>query len=197
MAKTSPSPRSSRRSDAERNRARILDAARTAFADPEGDVSMAEISRRAGVGSATLYRNFASRRELLEALYVDEIDEVCAAAGNAAGTDAFEALVRWLRRFYDYFTGKRLLADELLVLTDAEAPVFETGYARVRDAGLPLLEAARRAGEVRDDLTIEQILGLVGAIGKIPGPPEHRLPILEAAFDALRPAAQNRSGKNR
>ena len=52
-----------RRVDAERNRERILDAARAAFADPDADVSMAEISRRAGVGSATLYRNFANRRE--------------------------------------------------------------------------------------------------------------------------------------
>ena len=65
-----------RRADAERNRERILDAARAAFADPDADVSMAEISRRAGVGSATLYRNFASLRAARGALYVDEIDAV-------------------------------------------------------------------------------------------------------------------------
>jgi AcrR family transcriptional regulator len=56
-----------RRSDAEQNRAKILIAAREAFADATGDVSMAEVSRRAGVGMATLYRNFGDRRELLEA----------------------------------------------------------------------------------------------------------------------------------
>jgi AcrR family transcriptional regulator len=72
-----------RRADAERNRDKILTAARSAFADPEAEVSMAEVSRRAGVGMATLYRNFPGRRELLEALYTDEVDAVCQAA--AAG----------------------------------------------------------------------------------------------------------------
>ena len=66
----------SRRSDAAFNRQRILEAARTAFAEAGEETSMAEIARRSGVGSATLYRNFATRRELLETLLVDEVDEV-------------------------------------------------------------------------------------------------------------------------
>src|SRR5271163_2967110 len=77
------SPESSspvRRADAERNRGKILEAARAAFADPEAEISMAEVSRLAGVGMATLYRNFPGRRELLEALYIDEVDAVCEAA---------------------------------------------------------------------------------------------------------------------
>jgi hypothetical protein len=123
---------------------------------------------------------------LLEALYVDEIEEICAAA-EASGSDSpGDALVDWLRRFYDYFTSKLPLADELLASVDPDAPVFETGYTQVHDAGRPLLEAAQEAGEIRDDLTLEQILGLVGAVGKIPGSPEHRGPILEAALDSLR-----------
>jgi AcrR family transcriptional regulator len=65
MSRTPTPQPAARRVDAERNRERILDAARAAFADPDADVSMAEISRRAAVGSATLYRNFANRRELL------------------------------------------------------------------------------------------------------------------------------------
>ena len=69
-----------RRADAQRNREKILAAAREAFADPAAEVSMAEVSRRAGVGMATLYRNFPGQRELLEALYVDEVDAVVAAA---------------------------------------------------------------------------------------------------------------------
>ena len=68
-----------------RNRAKILQVARTAFAQSDADVSMAEISRRAGVGMATLYRNFPDRRELLEALYTDEVDAVCEAAKTSGG----------------------------------------------------------------------------------------------------------------
>src|SRR5580700_2281047 len=111
-----------RRADAERNREKILTAARAAFADPEADVSMAEISRRAGVGSATLYRNFADRRQLLEALYVGEINAVCEAAATIGRETPGASLTAWLRRFYTYFTSKRLVAAELLKHADASDP---------------------------------------------------------------------------
>src|SRR5207302_9223599 len=58
----------SKRADAARNRQRIIEAARAAFAATGAETSMAEIARRSGVGSATVYRNFGTRRELLEAL---------------------------------------------------------------------------------------------------------------------------------
>ncbi|MGI8713652.1 MAG: TetR/AcrR family transcriptional regulator [Solirubrobacteraceae bacterium] len=83
---------------------------------------MAEIARRAGIGSATLYRNFAKRRELLEALYVDEIDAVGEAAETIDGDSPGAILEVWLRRFYGYFTSKRLVADELLEHSGADAP---------------------------------------------------------------------------
>ena len=73
------------RADAARNRERILAAARGVLADPTADASMAELARRAGVGMATLYRNFASRRDLLEALYEAEVAELCAAATAEPG----------------------------------------------------------------------------------------------------------------
>jgi AcrR family transcriptional regulator len=188
MTRTSLTPqRSPRRVDAERNRERILIAARDAFADPEADVSMAEISRRAGVGSATLYRNFANRRQLLEALYVDEIDAVCEAAASIAGDTPGANLTAWLRRFYAYFTSKRLVAADLLKHADADAPVFGTGYTRVLDAGRPLLLAAQASDETRSDLTLEQILDMIAAIAKIPGDASYREPILRAALDSLRP----------
>ena len=177
----------SRRVDAERNRERILSAARDAFADPEADVSMAEIARRAGVGSATLYRNFANRRQLLEALYVDEIDAVCEAAATIVGDTPGASLTAWLRRFYAYFTSKRLVAAELLKHADPDDPVFGTGYTRVLDAGRPLLLAAQASRETRSDLTLEQILDMIAAIAKIPGDASYREPILQAALDSLRP----------
>src|SRR3954447_24630867 len=95
-----------RRADAARNRDRILAAAREAFADPDAEISMAEVSRRAGVGMATLYRNFPGRRELLEALYTEEVDAVCAAAAGAPD------LAVWLRSFFAFSTAKRHIAAE-------------------------------------------------------------------------------------
>ena len=175
----------SRRVDAERNRERVLTAARAAFADPDADVSMAAIARLAGVGSATLYRNFANRRELLEALYVGEIDAVCEAAATIDGDSPWAILETWLRRFYTYFTSKRLVAAELLEHSGADDPVFGTGYTRVINAGRPLLVAARQSGEIQVDLTLEQILDMLIAIAKIPGAASYRAPILQAAIQSL------------
>ena len=158
-----------RRVDAERNRSRILDAARAAFADPDADVSMAEIARRADVGQATLYRNFTNRRALLEALYVEEIEAICAMAATVGGGHG-ERLVEWLRQFYAYFTSKRFVAAELLEHTGLDDPVFGAGYSRVLAAARPLLAAAQRSGEARADLTIEQVLDLVAAVAKISAP---------------------------
>lgn len=175
-----------RRIDAQRNRDKILAAAQAAFADPAADVSMAEIARRAGIGSATLYRNFSDRRTLLEALYREEITAICQAAATSEGATAVEKLQAWLRRFYDYFTSKRVLAGELLEHVDSQSPVFDTGYARIIAAADPLVNAARTSGELRDDLGVEQILALVASIANIAGDPSYREPILDAALDALR-----------
>src|SRR5690348_3002126 len=112
-------PAPARRADAERNRDKILAAARAAFADPSVTVSMAEISRRAGVGMPTLYRNFPGRRELLEALYLDEVDAIVKAAETVHGDTPGATLMAWLRRFFAFFTNKRHIAAELLKHTDA------------------------------------------------------------------------------
>jgi AcrR family transcriptional regulator len=176
-----------RRADAERNREKILTAARAAFADPDADVSMAEISRRADVGMATLYRNFSNRRELLEALYIDEVDAVCRAAATIEGESPGAALITWLRRFFVYFTSKRHVAAELLEHSDPDNPVFGAGRPRVVAAGCPLLVAAQDAHEIRADVTLDQILDMVAAIAKIPGDPGYLEPILDAALDGLQP----------
>lgn len=177
-----------RRADAERNREKILTAARAAFADPDADVSMAEISRRAGVGMATLYRNFSNRRALLEALYIDEVDAVCRAADTIDGDTPGTAFAAWLRRFFIYFTSKRHVAAELLEHSGEDNPVFGAGRPRVVAAGRPLLVAAQDSHEIRADLTLDQILDMIVAIAKIPGDPGYLEPILDAALDGLRPA---------
>jgi AcrR family transcriptional regulator len=182
-------PAPARRADAERNRDKILTAARAAFADPDAEVSMAEISRRAGVGMATLYRNFPGRQELLEALYTDEVDAVCQAAETIDGETPGAALVAWLHRFSAFTTSKRHIAAELLKQTDRSNPLFRNNRTRVIAAGRPLLAAAQHAGEVRDDLTLEQILDMIVAIATIHGDTGYTEPILQTVLDGLRPPA--------
>ena len=177
-----------RRADAERNRDKILAAARSAFADPGTEVSMAEISRRAGVGMATLYRNFPGRQELLEALYTDEVNAICEAAKTVDGETPGAALTAWLQRFFAFATSKRHIASELLKHTDYNNPLFANNRARVIAAGRPLLAAAQRAHEVRDNLTLEQILDMVIAIATIHGDSRYLEPILQTALDGLCPS---------
>ena len=136
-------PAPPRRADAERNRDKILAAARTAFADPEAEVSMAEISQHAGVGMATLYHNFPGRQELLEALYTNEVNAVCQAAETTGGETPGAALVAWLHRFSGFTTSKRHIASELLKQTDRSDPLFENNRTRVIAGGRPLLAAAQ------------------------------------------------------
>ena len=178
-----------RRTDAERNRDKIITVARAAFAESDAEVSMAEVSRRAGVGMATLYRNFPGRRELLEALYSEEVDAICAAAAVAAGQTAGARLTSWLRQLFAFFASKRHIAAELLKHTDGRDPDFGGGRARVIAAGQPLLDAAQQAAEIRGDLAIEQVLDLIHAVASVPGDISYRQAILQTALDGLRPQA--------
>lgn len=173
-----------RRAAAARNRDKILDAARAAFTDPAAEVSMAEIARRADVGMATLYRNFPGRRELLEALYADEVDALCAAADP--GADPAAALTAWLRRLFTFLPGKRLIVAELLELTDQDNPVVHGSRTRALAAARPLLTAAQEAGQVRADVTIDQIFDMLVALAKIHGNADYIDPMFRTMLDGLR-----------
>ena len=177
---------SSRRADAERNRDKILAAARSAFEESGSDVSMAEISRRAGVGMATVYRNFADRRALLEALYQGEVQVICDAGEDAQGDTPAARLEYWLRSFMTFALNKRPFAADLLAHVDGDETMFDTSRARVIASGRPLLIAAQHAQEVRGDLSLEQILDSVVAIAAIPGDARYRRPILETFLDGVR-----------
>jgi AcrR family transcriptional regulator len=176
-----------KRADAERNRDKILTAARAAFAEPGARTSMAEIARRADVGMATLYRNFPGRRELLEALYTDEVDAICAFGANPEGEETpGERLNAWLIRFAAFFTSKQGIGTELMTYVGEAKTIFSRSRDRVFTAGRPLLAAAQQAHEVREDLSLEQVIDMVVAIASINGDPAHTGPILRTALDGLR-----------
>ncbi|KAA9149537.1 TetR/AcrR family transcriptional regulator [Amycolatopsis acidicola] len=173
-----------RRAAAERNRDKILAAARAAFADGTTDISMAEVARRAGVGMATLYRNFPGRRELLEALYADEVDAICAAAVVEDGQMPGAALIAWLRLQFEFISHKRLIVTELLEHTDGGGPASRREQAL--EAGRPLLTAAQRAREIRDDITLDQVFDMIVAIAKIHGGRDYLEPVIQTMLDGLR-----------
>jgi AcrR family transcriptional regulator len=176
-----------KRADARRNYEKVLAAAREAFAEGGESTALEEIARRAGVGIGTLYRNFPNRQALLEALYVDEVEEVCRAAAKLDDADPWEALSGWFMGFTGYLATKRALASELLNHMDPGAPLFKACRQSLFAAGEPLLKRAQDAGVVRPDVTIAEVIQMVAGIGKIPatepGQTEH---ILRIALDGLR-----------
>jgi AcrR family transcriptional regulator len=176
-----------KRADARRNYEKVLAAAREAFAEGGESTALEEIARRAGVGIGTLYRHFPNRQALLEALYVDEVEEVCRSAAQLDTADPWEALNGWFERFIAYLATKRALAHELLNYLDQDAELFRVCRASLFDAGEPLLKRAQEAGVVRPDVTIAEVIQMVIGIAKIPasepGQNEH---ILRIALDGLR-----------
>jgi AcrR family transcriptional regulator len=142
------------RADAARNFDAILAAGRKAFAAGGTDVSLEEIAFQAGVGVATLYRNFPSREDLAEAVYVTEVDEVCRYGDRLTRGEPWAALVSWLRRFVAYLGTKRILLDAL----DRESGAFRACRDALYATGEPLLTRAQDAGRARAEVTIDDVL---------------------------------------
>jgi len=175
------------RADARRNHEKVLAAAREAFAEGGESTALEEIARRAEVGIGTLYRHFPNRQALLEALYLDEVEEVCRSAAQFDGEEPWEALNGWLERFIAYLATKRALAAEMLNYVDRDADVFKASRAALFGAGEPLLERAQEAGVVRPDVEIAELIQMVMGIAKIPaGDPRQTEHILRIALDGLR-----------
>ncbi|TMM00438.1 MAG: TetR/AcrR family transcriptional regulator [Actinobacteria bacterium] len=176
-----------KRADARRNYDKVLAAAREAFAEGGESTSLEEIARRAGVGIGTLYRHFPSRQALLEALYVDEVEEVCRSAAELEGADPWEALNAWFDRLIGYIATKRALLHELLNYLDQEAPLFKVCRASLFAAGEPLLKRAQDAGVVREDVEFSEVMQMLMGILKIPAEdPAQTKRLLRIALDGLR-----------
>jgi AcrR family transcriptional regulator len=130
------------RADARRNRDRLVAVASEVVAEQGADASLEEIARRAGVGSATLHRHFASRMALLDAVFAERVAALCALGRQAAG-DPRDALVRWLREVVRHATRNRGLATSLLKGTgeSCHAQILATGEALVARAAADVATA--------------------------------------------------------
>ena len=132
-------------------------------------------------------RHFPNRQALLEALYIDEVEEVCRSAAQNGDADPWEAFNGWLERFVAYLATKRALAHELLNYLDQDAPLFHTSRASLYAAGEPLLKRAQDAGAVRPDVAIADVIQMVVGIAKVPtAAPAQTEHILRIALDGLR-----------
>jgi AcrR family transcriptional regulator len=140
------------RRDAERNRQKLLDAGREAFAeDPEAPLD--EIARRAGVGIGTLYRHFPTRDALVEVIYAEHIDEVLAAAEEAADAESpWDGLVAFLEQVLE-LQARNLPLRGVFLRHSTDAALAER-RRRIQPALARLVARGREEGEVRDDFTL-------------------------------------------
>jgi AcrR family transcriptional regulator len=174
------------RADAQRNRAALIAAARTLFTERGSEASLEEIARRAGVGVGTLYRHFPSRQDLIEAVYVEEVEALCRSAEDFTG-GSWDALVHWFDRFVDYVATKKALLEELMATIGQDAPVFRTCHDAIFAAGRPLLDRAKRDGVVRPEVEFIDVLRMVSGVTMIRNaPPEDIRRVLAMALDGLR-----------
>lgn len=153
MSATSPLSTEHRlRRDAERNRRLILDAAREAFASSGLHVTLDEIARRAGVGVGTVYRRFADKESLIDALFEDSIAELVALAERASREeDPWGGFVRFFKGFVALQAENRGLKEVVLSGRHCHARM---AAARQRLSPLlsQLVKRAQTAGELRSDL---------------------------------------------
>jgi AcrR family transcriptional regulator len=186
-AEITPILQKPKRADARRNYDKVVAAAREAFGEGGASTSLEEIARRADVGIGTLYRNFPNRQSLLEAVYVDEVQNVAQSAAGLGELQPWEALSGWLHRLVGYLITKHALVAEMLDYMDRDAPLFSSCRATLFDAGEPLLARAQDAGVVRPDVQLSEIIMLVGGIAKIPASdPAQTERMVEIALDGLR-----------
>ncbi len=176
------------RADARRNRQRVFDAARELFATPDGDPSMEQIARAAGVGVGTMYRNWPSRSELVEEIYGDDLAGLRALAVRYRTDNApWDALVRWLQDYLRHVYAKRGMLAELGAAFDERPELRNESRRRVIEAAAIVLDPAQSAGFVRTDLTAADLVQLVRGMA-LPGvaPPSRYPFLLEIVLDGIR-----------
>jgi AcrR family transcriptional regulator len=159
-------PRRPRRADAQRNHELLLAAAREVFTERGADAPLDDIARRAGIGNATMYRHFPTRRDLIVAVYTDEVAALCA-QGEALLEDQSpgDALYVWLRAFVGHVATKRDLA---LALPEDQggqrSALFDGWHQAMRSTASRLLIRAQSCGTAGAHLDASDLLALASGI---------------------------------
>ena len=162
--KHSQPPRRKARTDAQRNRERVLEAAKAAFTRSGADASLDDIAKQAGVGPGTLYRHFPTRDALIETVYHTEVEKLAAAQRElSANLPPIEALRAWMMLFVDYIATKQIIASALNSVVGGPSRLYDSSRVQVTGAIDALVKAATKSGDIRKDLDpIDLLRALIG-----------------------------------
>jgi len=172
------------RSDAQRNRDHILSEAVVAFAK-DANASLEGIARAAGVGIGTLYRHYPTRAALLEAAYRNEIKRLCDAAPELLEKHPPDiALARLFDLFIDHMLAKRGMIEAMRAVIAAGGTPLNESLAIFTTAVIPIVEAGKAEGVLRDDVTVDDVLSVKGAVAT--ARPEKARRLAAILIDGLR-----------
>jgi AcrR family transcriptional regulator len=171
--KRSQSTQRKPRTDALRNRERILEVAKEAFTSHGADASLEEIAKQAGVGAGTLYRHFPTRDALIETVYRSEVEKLAAAGPKfAAAMPPIEALRGWMLLFVDYIAAKHIIAPALNSVVGGPSRLYEGSRGLIQGAIDELVKRAKKSGDVRRDLEAFDLLRAVIGVFHVGSDPE-------------------------
>lgn len=180
------------RADAQRNRERLLAAAKEAFTRLGADVSLDDVARQAGTGPGTLYRHFPTRDVLLAEVYRAEVDTLASAEREyAASMTPIVALRAWMLLFVDYIATKQLIAPALNSLISDTSKLYESSGPKIIEALNALVERAKQSGDIRKDLDPMDLLrALVGVsnVASVPDWPQSAKRLVDILIVGSRPA---------
>ncbi|MEO6086697.1 MAG: TetR/AcrR family transcriptional regulator [Umezawaea sp.] len=180
------------RADALRNRDKLVQIARTAFATAEDAVSLEGIAREAGVGIGTLYRHFPTREALVEAVYAAELDDVTGSVpGLLRELPPDAALRAWMGRYAAFIATKRGMVDTLRAgWASGRIAAPTTTRERITGAIATILARGAEAGSLRADVDPQDVVALLLGIffGTTAGNDSEQADrLLDLVMDALRP----------
>lgn len=156
------------RADARRNFDALLAAAAQAFADVGTHVALDEVARRAGVGNATLYRHFPTRRDLIVAVCVDEVQALVEFGVEVGGTtDSVVALRQWLERFVEHIAANSGLAAALMHGGNADSAVVSRCNSAIDKVIATLLGNAQDAGAVGTHVETADLVAAARALALV------------------------------
>lgn len=152
------------RADAVRNRERVLEAAKAVFSAGGAEASLEAVAKRAGVGIGTLYRHFPTREALYEAVYRREVEQLGELADVLKDeAKPVDALRRWVSSNIEFVATKKGMAAALALAAHGSPELHSFSFARLTQAVGMLLDRAIKAGEIRADVSPEDLLrALVG-----------------------------------
>jgi AcrR family transcriptional regulator len=161
------------RTDAQRNRERILEVAKEAFTHYGANATLDEIAKEAGVGPGTLYRHFPTREALLEAVYRTEVEKLAAAEQKFAQTmRPIEALRAWMLLFVDYIATKQIIAPALNTLVGGPSKLYEGSRSQIQGAINALVNRAIKSGDIRKDLDPFDLLRALIGVSNVASTPD-------------------------